>query len=279
MRLFVLSCLFFVTLSATAQEESCKVTTPPTIDGKMDDWTQDWLNDGKDKFNYNICFDDTKLYLRIKISDGPTQQKFAFYGFTIWLDPSGKKKEKVGLRYPTGIEAQERMEEYTKQSESLAKESNLDKREERLKAFKRDMITNIEMLELLGFADEPISSSKSGITNGIQVALDMDEKDAFIYEVALPFKSFRLSKADIKVLGVGLETGKIVVKQTKGKGDDAGGGMQQPGAYGGGAYNRYGYGPSGIGYGGYGNGGAGQYGGRSSVVTMPAKMWTTVKLQ
>ncbi len=273
MRLFFLSFALVVVFFANAQEQGCKMTTPPVIDAKLGDWSADWVDNEKEKFSYNVCSDDANLYLRIRISDGGTQQKFAMYGLTVWLDPNGKKKEKLGLRYPTGIEAQERMEEFRKSGESFGKENNLDKREAMQKEFKRNLIRNIEVLELIGLADKPLTSSKSGITNGLQVALDMDSTGAYIYEATLPFKAFRLVKAKIPVLGIGFETGKLKVDQTKGKGNNAGGGMQ-PGGYGG---------YPGGGMGGMGQAGMGQAGRGSSnyysPMSSPVKMWTSVKLE
>jgi len=267
MKLFLLSIACVVAVSASAQEQSCKIITPPVIDGKINDWSVDWIDDDKEKFEYNVCSDDANLYIRIKISNGATQQKFAMYGLTIWLDPNGKKKEKLGLRYPTGIEAQERMEEFRKSGESFGKENNLDKREAMQKEFKRNLIRNIEVLELIGLADKPLTSSKSGITNGLQVALDMDSVGAYIYEATLPFKAFRLAKAKIPVLGIGFETGKLTVKQTKGNGNDAGGGMQ-PGGYPGG----------GMGQARMGQVGRSPRGSNYSPMASPVKMWTSVKL-
>jgi len=272
MRFFLLNFALVIVFTANAQEPSCKMATPPTIDGTINDWTVAWLGDDKEKFKYNICSDDANLYIRIKMSDGTTQRKFAMHGFTVWLDPNGKKKQKLGLRYPTGAEATERMEEYRKSGENFSKENNLDKREAMQKEFKRNLIRNIELLELIGLADKPLTSSKSGITNGLQVALDMDSTGAYIYEATLPFKAFRLSKTQISVLGVGFETGKVEVKQTKGKGNSAGGGMP-PGGYGGGGG---GYG----GAGGMGNVGQRQMGGGNySAMSSPTKMWTSVKLK
>jgi hypothetical protein len=280
MKVFLLVFACFFGLSAAAQEEACKVTVPPTIDGNADEWTATWQDDEKGKFKYNICSDDANLYIRVQMLDPIVQRKVAMYGFTVWLNPDGKKKPKLGLRYPTGIEGEEHLEEYRKSGDSFNKENNLDKREEKQKEFKKSLITGVEVLELIGLSDKPVTSSKSGITNGLLVAIDMDDKENYVYEATIPFKSFRLSKADISKLGVGFETGKMVVKQTKGQGNNAGGGMQ-PGGFGGGGYGNRGYGSSGIGYGGYGAGGGGGYPSRSgmySAMTSPTKMWTTVKL-
>jgi hypothetical protein len=287
MRLFLLSFMCLIALLATAQEESCKVTAPPVIDGVADEWTATWLDDEKEKFKYNVCYDENNLYVRVKVIDAVAQRKFAMYGFTVWMNPSGKKKGKLGLRYPTGIEAQERFEAFKKSGEHFNEESNLDKRAEKQKEFKRSLVSNIEVLELIGLSDKPVTSSKSGITNGLQVAIDLDNDENYIYEATIPFKSFRLSKKDIKVLAIGFETGKMVLAQTKGKGNSAGGGMQ-PSSFGngyGGGYGGYGgygggYGPSGMGYGGYGSGGGGpRYSGSGySAMTTTSKMWTTVKL-
>jgi hypothetical protein len=133
------------------------------------------------------------------------------------MDPNSKKKEKLGLRYPTGIEGSERVELFRQSGEDLSKENNLNRREERKRQLKKGLVDNVEVLELIGLADQPLTSSKSGITNGILVAIDMDSEGNYVYEAAIPFKAFRLSKAQLSVLGVGFETGKITVNQTKGK--------------------------------------------------------------
>ena len=46
-------------------QQSCQVTVPPVIDGKIEDWQDDWTTDADSKFEYNVCFDEQNLYIRL----------------------------------------------------------------------------------------------------------------------------------------------------------------------------------------------------------------------
>jgi hypothetical protein len=263
---------FLFTLSAFAQIENARVAVPPVIDGNVEDWDSlAWLEDSDHKFKYNVAFDDNNLYVRVKIKDELTQRKMASFGFTVWMEASGKKKTKLGMRYPTGVEATERMEALQKSGE-LDKERSAPKREELRKELKKSMISDIEVLELIGLADKPLSTSRTGITNGVQVVLGMDAEESYVYEAAIPFKAFRLNKSQIPLLSVGFETGKYVMPKDKDANNNAAGGGMPGGGFGG----------SGMGYGGYGGYGGGMRSSRRSYNSSPllvtTNMWTKVKL-
>ncbi len=269
--------LCIMALSAFSQIENAKVTVPPVINGNVEDWDSlAWLEDDDHKFKYNVAFDDNNLYVRVKIKDELTQRKMASFGFTVWLDASGKKKTKLGMRYPTGVEATERMEALQK-SGDLEKERSAPKREELRKELKKSMISDIEVLELIGLADKPLTTSRTGITNGIQVILSMDAEESYVYEAAIPFKAFRLSKAQIPLLSVGFETGKYVMPKDKDASNNSAGGGMPGGGFGGGGMG----GGYGGGYGGGGYGGGMRSSGRgynSSPLLVNTRMWTKVKL-
>ena len=141
-------------------------------------------------------------------------------------------------------------------------------------------IADLELIELIGLADEPLTSTRSGITNGIKLAIAADEEGAYIYEAIIPFKSFRLSKASIEDIGIGFETGKYVPPPSKTPGGSNPGASSGFGGYGRGSYG----GGYGGGQGGYGNSGM-RGGGRSgqtqrnSEISYSSSVWLTVKLK
>jgi len=256
-------CLLSIT--AFGQEENARVATPPVIDGNVEDWDSViWKEDEDHKFKYNVRFDDNNLYVRVKVKDELTQSKMASFGFTVWLDASGKKKTKLGMRYPTGIEATERMEVLQK-SGDLEKERSAPKREELRKELKKSFVSDIEVLELIGLADKPLTTSRTGITNGIQVVLSMDAEESYVYEAAIPFKAFRLSKARIPLLSVGFETGKYVMPKDKNANSNSAGGGMPGGGFGGGGMGGGGMSSPGRSY-------------SSSPLLVTTRMWTKVKL-
>ncbi len=242
-----------LSISAVAQDPepgNCQLASLLQIDGQADEWPMEWIKGDENKFSYNVCSDDNNLYVRMKTGDELIRRKIALFGLTLWMDPKGKKKEKLGLKFPTGAEAHDRIEAMSKSGENrsnMSSSQRADFQKEMIKA----VIKDAEILELLGLADDPLTSTRSGITNGIKVAIVSDEDGLILtYEAIVPFKSFRMSKAAISVIGIGFETGKFVPPPTKG-------GSASPGS-------NQGYSGSGRGSGGYGGGGYGGGGGGGS---------------
>ena len=219
-------------LSQEATPGSCQLASVIQIDGQANEWPMDWIVDSDKKFSYNVCSDDNNIYVRMRTKDELIRRKIALFGFTVWMDPKGKKKRKLGLRFPTGIEGQERMIALRQSGDPNTMSSG--QRADFQKEINKTFIRDIEVLELIGLADEPLTSTRSGITNGIKVAIAADEEEAYVYEAIIPFKSFRLSKSSIATLGIGFETGKYVMKAPKTPSSNTGVGTQGPGGYGGG---------------------------------------------
>ncbi|MBY0434660.1 MAG: hypothetical protein K2U26_11170 [Cyclobacteriaceae bacterium] len=259
MRLLILAS-FLMTLGLSAQAQDapgyCDMAAILNADGQTTEWTLPWVGDSDGEFSYTICSDNNNLYIRVKSSKDYVMRKMALFGFTVWLDPSGKKKEKLGLKFPTGAESQERLDRFKNiPQENLSSGQRADFQKE----VNRQLIENLEALELIGLADKPIGSTRSGIINGIKVGIGLNAEGAYEYEAVIPFKSYRLSKANIETLGVGFETGKFVMPKAK----------TQPGSSN----------PPGIG--GSSNMGR-DFGNRpygNSQLTVPSSSWTTVKLK
>lgn len=240
-----------LTTLAQKQKESCAPAAPIIVDAKVDEWQNDWIADSEGKFLYNICNDANDLYIRLKMSDILTQRRVALFGLTVWLDPSGKKKEKIGLKYPFG----------TSDLSTTPPVTTMNKNPKR-GDIEKEILNDVEVLELIGLAKENIISSRLGLMNGIQVLIAATEDGSYIYEAKIPFKAFRLKKSEITVLGVGFETG--ILKPQKGKTQPAGSGPGAP-FYGNMSpyYQQVTLGPSGTNY----------------EMTIPSKIWTSVLLK
>lgn len=256
MRKNLTASLFLIFISsitiAQKQKESCTPAAPIVIDAKVDDWQNDWIADSEGKFLYNICNDANDLYIRLKMSDILTQRRVALFGLTVWLDPSGKKKEKIGLKYPFGT---------TDLSGTPPTVTTMNRNQKRGDV-EKELLGDIDVLELIGLAKETIVSSRLGLMNGIRVLIAATEDGTYMYEAKIPFKAFRLKKSEISVLGIGFETG--VLKPQKGKSQPAGSGPGAP-FYGNMSpyYQQVMLGPSGSNY----------------EMTIPSKIWTSVLLK
>ena len=265
--------LFFVGVTVIedfAQDkavENCELAAVVVVDGVAEEWPLPWVEDEDKKFSYTICSDNNNLYIRLKTKDEMVRQKIAWFGLTVWLDPNGKKKRKLGLHFPSGVESKERLDEL-KATDDQRKDMNANQREQFRKDLNKSMISDLEVLELIGLADKPLTSTRSGITNGIKVAIAAQEDESYVYESIIPFKSFRLSKANIDEMLIGFETGKYVPPPVKNSNPSSGMGSGMSGGMGG----------SGMGGGGGMRGGGYRAGGSSPYMTS-TNIWVSVKFK
>ena len=205
---------FVTTLSAQdAITQNCALQGIVVIDGQADEWPLQWIKEPEKIFSYSVCADENNLYVRVRTEDYYTKRKMAAFGFTLWIDPNGKKKKKLGLKFPVGgAEAEERaatLRGSVNNAQTAAEKAEFQKE------IDKKLISDLEVLELIGLSDDPITSTRSGITNGIKVAIGYDALGGYVYETMIPFKSYRLIKSSIGALGIGFETGKYVAKKTK----------------------------------------------------------------
>lgn len=232
--------VLFVLLSANAFgqksiKESGSFEKPPVIDGNVDEWTMEWWLDPDGKFFCNVANDADNLYFRLKVTDDLTQQKIGLFGLSLRLNPSGKRKGKFGLKYPIGRDASE-----FKKSEPVAVQKGTDIAS--MAQMKKDLLNDVEVVELIGLAKQNIVSSRLGLANGIEAFIVAQEDGTYIYEAKIPFKAFRIKKSEVPLMGVEFITGRYV-SQSKGSspnqslGSNYGGGNRQPRMM----YNNYQY--------------------------------------
>ncbi|MGC4022528.1 MAG: hypothetical protein QM734_11580 [Cyclobacteriaceae bacterium] len=74
---------------------------------------------------------------------------------------------------------------------------------------KKDLISDVEVVELIGLAKENIVSSRLGLANGMEAIIVAQDDGSYIYEAKIPFKSLRINKSEVEILGVEFETGKM----------------------------------------------------------------------
>jgi len=208
MKKFLGLILFLSSVAVVAQKgvhESVKLDKPPVIDGRVDDWPMEWWIDPNGKFFSNVSNDEENLYFRLKVADDLTQQKIGLFGLYLKLNPKGKRKGKLGLKYPIGKDEseikKEKPEAVTPGTEAAARI-----------AMKKELISDVEVVELLGLAKENIVSSRLGLANGIEAMIIAQDDGAYIYEAKIPFKAFGINKKEVPLLGVEFETGRLVVQ-------------------------------------------------------------------
>jgi hypothetical protein len=220
--------LLFSSVSVMAQKgvhESVKLDKPPIIDGRIDDWPVEWWIDPDGKFFSNVSNDEENLYFRLKVADDLTQQKIGLFGLYLKLNPKGKHKGKLGLKYPIGKDESELKKE---KPEAVAPGTEVAARI----AMKKELVKDVEVVELLGLAKENIVSSRLGLANGIEAMIIAQDDGSYTYEAKIPFKAFKINKAEVSLLGVEFETGRLVVQNKSPNSNSAMSPSRGPGGYG-----------------------------------------------
>jgi len=262
--------LILVSAGVVAQKnlkESVALEKPIVIDGDISDWPGELWVDPDGRFFCNVANDANNLYVRLKIADDLTQQKVGLFGLSLKLNPSGKRKGKVGLKYPTGRDASE-----LKKKEPTEAEASMDAKNKI--AMKKELLGDVEVVELIGLAKENIVSSRLGLANGIEAMIIALDDGSYTYEAKIPFKAFRIVKSQVEILGVEFQTGRLNVQAKNNAANQA----STPG-YGGQMGGNSMYGPGGTRMSRYYAPGAGFSNYQYNALSTPGYYYVPVKLK
>src|SRR5262252_5882835 len=70
------------------------------VDGKFDDWTGNLEPLGSNPESIQVVNDGEFLYLRLTASEAGARRQIMRQGLTVWFDPGGGTKKKLGIRFP-----------------------------------------------------------------------------------------------------------------------------------------------------------------------------------
>lgn len=226
-----------------AQKQTENLPAPAVIkvDGKISEWTSPFQVNKPTKLSYIIANDQRNLYLVIKSEDSLVTSRILTTGIDFMINTAGKKKEGPIVMFPL-IPRMPRTRGAGGQMAAGAEIPLAD-----LVAAHRKSIADIKEFKVSGFKD--ITDETISIYNeyGIKGAPSIDDKDNFLYELAIPLAQ----------LGLTAESAQEVAYNIKINGS-ADQGIRGPGGFGGGP-GGFGGGPGG---GGFGGGGFGDGGGR-----------------
>ncbi|MEL6673990.1 MAG: hypothetical protein AAFR61_17435 [Bacteroidota bacterium] len=75
-----------------------------TINWMGDDQAMiDIQKDAKTGLLYHLGNDENFLYLTVRLADPLWEKQVLLAGLYLWIDPKGKKKERIGIHFPTGL--------------------------------------------------------------------------------------------------------------------------------------------------------------------------------
>jgi hypothetical protein len=245
-----------LSLAATAQDAMSVWTTQPvTLDGRPYEWPSFFrFYAPGTKFQFDILNDSANIYICVRATEIEAQARLMHAGLTIWVDPTGKKKQKEGFEFPMKLEHSAGEgpmgEEPTGRSQDPGSMPSLRSRVNRLRERVILSQVNIKTRNLAGVT-EPLLS----LTNkyGLDVAYGWDSLDILYIEYRIPLALVLgrpvISADYLQPIGIGLVSGSVEIPAR------GNGGPNDPMSTGGGTGGRGGRG------GGQGMGSGGRPGG------------------
>ena len=234
----------------------------------------------KEKVTVGLINDKTDMYVRLSTNDHKIQRQFLMLGFTLWFNPQGGKRKTLGIHFPVGMQGggmpggDMQMTPRKTGSDREAEDAQLQK-----------MIEESQKeIEIIGPGkDEKIKMSVEEVEEyGIEVRIGYSSKENLVYELKVPLlrnvsRPYYIGTEIAKVVGIGLESGKMDTRQMGKRGGGTGGrdGGGMGGMGGGRGGGRGGMGGRGGGMGG-GRGGMG--GGMRRQTTKPIEIWLKSEL-
>ncbi len=173
--------LFFTLLSAysfsqtTAQSK--RVTTSVTVDGNAKEWQNPFgLYESKTKLMFAIANNDSNLYLCFQCPDPVNQDKIMQAGMQVSIIRKGKNKLNASIEFPL---------KKTEKGEN--NEETYSGQQRTIPEIKADFLLNNFTMLTSGFA------TQNNVFNikenpGIQVAINWDNINTLVYEIAIPLK-------------------------------------------------------------------------------------------
>ena len=261
MRYIVIALLSIAMLSSSglrAQDAmSVWTDTAIVVDGKIKEWPsffRFYISGAKLQFDfYN---DSANIYFCVKAVDIEAQSRLMHAGLSLWFDPTGKKKQKIGITFPMKLErspgdAPKRLRADSDPSMASSEERS------RVSRLRQSVLFAQNAIKVTGIM--AITAPLINIQNkyGIEIAYDWDSLSILSIEYKIPLAlilQHPLVASDFQhPLGMGivvgaLETEHVATSPTPGGGQ---------GAQRGGMSNSGGMGGAGGGGGGRGGGGRG----------------------
>ena len=97
LQIIFLSLLIFGCASSDKLTQS---TQKIEVDGISDDWPQIVHFDEGLGIAYGVTYDNSHLYVLARINEENVKRRIISSGLTVWIDPNGKKKQTIGVKYP-----------------------------------------------------------------------------------------------------------------------------------------------------------------------------------
>ncbi len=170
------------------------------IDGKTEDWTGHLIIIGNERVSLGLLNDRDNLYVCLLAEDDFTRSQILMQGLTVWFDPQGGKKKRLGIKYPIGLPPGERR---TPGMGEDPEGPGFDKLPEKL-------LTELEIIRPENDAPQKLNLAEA---KGIELTA-VSSAGLFAYELKIPLRRtgqhpIAVGAEPGKTIGLGIETGKL----------------------------------------------------------------------
>jgi uncharacterized membrane protein YgcG len=199
--------------------------SPVKIDGKLNEWNDDFQAYNKSThLYYTLANDEKNLYLVIKTSDMTASAKIAAGGITLAINTAGKKKEQdaYSLTYPIiprtagrpgggggqGTGGGMRAMSFSGPGGGGGfggGQRNTGPDSAMVKTMHERVINSAKEIKVFGFKEIPDSLIAIYNEYNIKAAINYDKDGAFIYELAVPLKLMALATGDTKEIAYNIK--------------------------------------------------------------------------
>ena len=183
---FAGSLIFLASCSSskkTVSEPDVKLqntTLPVVVDGKADEWKSVSLQlSPKNSFEYTVANTPEELCIFIKIPDQVEQTKLLRGGMEVYINPKGKKDKETAVFYPVKGELPEDMRAQAAPGEK-----------EDVKEIRLRIAGQLISMNRTGFKTAFNGVQSIRQNTGFKAAINWDENDNLIYELAIPYAAF-----------------------------------------------------------------------------------------
>ncbi|MDB5155363.1 MAG: hypothetical protein JWR50_70 [Mucilaginibacter sp.] len=206
----------------TVQLTNMRAPSPVKIDGKLNEWNDNFQAYNKStRLFYIIANDDKNLYLAVKATDFTTTAKIIAGGVTLAINKEGKKKEKDAYSFTFPV-----IENPQRLSGGLSnriEQRNAGADSELMKTIHERTIMAAKVIKVLGV--KAITDTLISIYNehGIKAAINFDS-DGITYELKVPLTLLDISVDEAKEMAYNIKLNGLQLNLGGGPGGGGGGG-------------------------------------------------------
>ncbi len=198
-QLLLISSFLFIGLQASFAQNIEIIPNAPAsvkIDGKLNEFADSLANyDKTTKVYYAIAHDANNLYVFIKANGQQEQSKIMAGGISVSVNNKGKKKESATVTFPVLDRAammsamrSGRGEQGNRGGSGAPNERTPAEREAQRTEMRKKMISQCKEIKVSGLNDISVESISIYNTYGIKTGINYNDKNALVYELAIPLK-------------------------------------------------------------------------------------------